>query len=276
MNPVNIFEKYRSQVFGVCERGVLRASGFAVDKRTVVSVSHPLEFPDHITVCDAEGTIMKAQVVGWDNRYDLVVLDVPDVADFIPAEVIENIHPGLISYSMGFDAHGPRIHQGLIAQMLSKKTLPMGGILQPSIEVDGTINASMSGGFLIDAEGKILGMNSSMPRGSGMTIEIHQLLSLVGEIRKNGTAKPAYVGITTAPDLEGRRGLVITEVEDDSPGATAGLETGDILISFDGKEVSEPKDLFFILRSLAAGQRSAAVIQRRQEKRTIEVILGER
>jgi serine protease Do len=278
MSPVDIFQKYKRQIYGVSERGILRSSGFAVAEGIIVSVSNPLQYPDHITVDNVDGAVMQAQVLGWDNRYDLVVLSVPEVRDFIPAEKLKNIHPGLVTFSMGYDAHGPRIHQGIIAQMLGRKVLPMGGVLSPSIEIDGNLNASMSGGFLIDAEGKIIGMNSTMPRGQGMTIEIDQLLTLVAEIRENGTAKPAYIGITTAPakDSQGHKGLVITEVEEDSPGQDAGFRTGDLLLSLDGQEVDQPKELFFILRSLAAGQVTEARIQRNGKTDTLSITLGER
>lgn len=278
MNTIDIFDQYKLQIFGISERGVLRGSGFAVAEGIVVTVSHPLQYPDHITADNVDGAVMQAQVLGWDNRYDLVVLSVPEVKQFIPAEESAKMHPGLITYAMGFDAHGPRIHQGMIAQRLSRKILPMGGVLEPSLEIDGNINSSMSGGFLLDGDGKILGMNSTMPRGSGMTIEIRQLNELVRQIRENGTAKPAYIGITTAParDSDGHEGLVITEVEEDSPARLADLKTGDLLLSLNGEMLNQPKDLFFVLRTLAAGQVTEAVVHRGGNNEVLSITLGER
>lgn len=275
MNPVDIFKKYQDQILAVREAGQLRSSGFAVEPGIVVTVSHPLQYPDQITVENSRGEKYSAQVIGWDNRYDLAVLSAEDIKEAIPAETIENIQPGLQTYSMGFDSHGPRIHEGMVAQMLESKNISLGGTLTPSIEVNGNLNAAMSGGFLINSEGKILGMNSNMPRGSGMTVEIHQLKALSDEIRRNGTAKPAYIGVSAEPS-DDSDGLLITDVEADAPADIAGIENGDLLTAFNGEKLVHPRELFLILRGLVAGQTVVAEVMRGSKRLEVKITLGER
>jgi S1-C subfamily serine protease len=106
--------------------------------------------------------------------------------------------------------------------------LPMGGEIAPSLEVDGSLSYTMSGGPLFSEAGQLLGMNSLMPRGKGMTLPIQQLQSLAQSIKIRGNPKMGYLGIATTPAQGGggQRTLVITEIEKGSPASEAGLLVG--------------------------------------------------
>lgn len=274
MDAVDIFQRYKKCVFGIREHGILRSTGFALFPNTVVSVSHPIEFPDQISIENEEGSVIPARVIGWDNRYDLVVFHAEGINEVVEAESTDHIVPGLDAYSMGYDEHGPRIHRGIIAQIHKKKALSMGGILQPSLEIDGVLPTTMSGGFVLDNDGKVVGMNSHMPRGVGMTLEINQLVELCQEIQKNGTAKPAYLGIISHPDSE-YGGLRIEQVDAGSPAAQAGILPEDVVTHMADTRVDHPRELFFILKSLVAGQRVTLKLYRNQAPVTLDVVLGE-
>jgi serine protease Do len=228
MTGKDIYQKHASDVYGVLEEGRLRASAISLGQGLFATVSHPLEDPESIALVDQAGQKLTAKVLGWDNRYDLAVLEAQTDKPALSSGSKAKVLPGARVWSLGYDRQGPRIHGGIVAQVRATRTLPMGGEISPAWEVDGSLSPSMSGGPLFGEEGEFLGMNSLMPRGTGMTLPGDHLLILAKTIQDKGNPKLGYLGITTtgARTKDGGHCLLITAIEEGSPAAVAGLMVG--------------------------------------------------
>ncbi len=278
MEGQSVFKSAAPWVYGVLENNHPRVSALHIEKGLLATVSHPLEDPKAISIVTGDGKTVSAEVLGWDNRYDVAFLqaEIPDV----PGDIgnITELEPGQSIYSLGMDARGLRIHQGLVAQVSPRRDLPMGGILEPAVEVDGSLSHSMSGGGLFGSDAKPYGMNSLLPRDRGMTLDMPLLQRLAAEIRQRGSAKPGFLGVVSveARTGDGRKGLIITEVRRDSPAHKGGLKTGDIILTIAGESTESSADLFRILRRMSQGEEAKILILRGESEQTITIALGSR
>ncbi|MCZ7576649.1 MAG: S1C family serine protease [Dehalococcoidia bacterium] len=144
-----------------------------------------------------------------------------------------------------------------------------------------------SGGPLADADGRVVGLNSSrLGRGAGLTVPAVALTRIVGDLLATGKVRRAYLGIssqgarlpaTLAAALDGQEsGLLIVSVEPGSPADQAGLLIGDILVAFAGKPVTDTDDLQASLGAGRIGQPTPARVLRGGEVRDLSITLGER
>lgn len=278
MNGTQVFSLVSPFLYGVRENGHLRSSAFPLGGGLLATVSHPLEDPDKITLVSSLGKEFPAKVLGWDNRYDFALLSAVGLDETPSWGELGELKPGAPVFSLGFDKHGPRIHGGLVAQIRDRQELPMGGVLTPWVEVDGVLSSTMSGGPLSDLAGKILGMNSLVPHGKGMTLPVALLRSLAQQIQTQGTAKPAFLGVVT---VEGKTGagepaLVVTEVKENTPAFLGGLLSGDLLVSLGARRLDHPAKLYQVLRSLIAGETVEALLHRGGREMRLSLVLGER
>lgn len=239
----------------------------------VLTVSHPFADPGQIEVVHGDDPPARAVVKGWDNRYDLAVLEVPGLSSWTAWSDLEKLNPGEIVFSLGY----MEIRMALVARMEESRNNKWGGELKPWVEADGTLSPKQSGGPLVSTEGNFVGVNSLHPGPMGQTLGYGQLQNLVQSILTRGTAKPGFLGVRTSPakTAEGE-GLVITQVDDAGPASNAGLLTGDVILEIGGRRVNSPRQLFMTLRTLNAGDKAEIRIVRSGKVDSVSVELGSR
>ncbi len=241
----------------------------------VLTVSHPFDDLDRISVIHGNDHSVPARVRGWDNRYDLAVLEVESTA--ISAwkqwSELEELNPGVLVLALGY----AEIRPGMVSRIAEEWTNRWGGILKPRVEVDGTLTATQAGGPLVDVTGRFLGINSTVPGPTGQTVGYGQLQNLVNDILRRGNPRAAYFGVRTAPaeTRTGRTGVVITHVDKNSPADVAGLRTGDVLTDLAGTALTHPHRLFMTLRTMSPGDTVSLTIERGDEVVTRSVTLSE-
>lgn len=240
----------------------------------ILTLSHPLEDPDKIFVRGAGMESTPAVVRGWDNRYNLAVLQVEGAPAWKDWAGLESLSPGELVLSRGYN----QIRMGMIARTEGSRQTFLGGELKPWVEVDGTLAPGQEGSALLSSAGNILAINSSHPHPLGQSLGYSQLQVLVKNILENGTTGRSYLGITTSEgtSADGRTGLVITSVAHESPAHTAGLVTGDFLIRLADAELAKPGDLFTALQTHDAGSSVKLSLIRSGVEKSIEVTLGRR
>ena len=152
---------------------------------------------------------------------------------------------------------------------------------------DTTFYPGFSGGPLIDASGRVVGMNSSrLGRGAGLTIPVSAIERIAADLLKGGKVRRAYLGISSqvaklpaalAGIAGGREaGLLIVSVEGGSPADSAGMLIGDILIEFGGASISDTDSLQAQLGPDRIGQATPASVLRGGELKQLSVSVGER
>ncbi len=240
----------------------------------IVTVSHPFDDPERIVVIHGDDAPVTATARGWDNRYDLAVLEVEgtSLSAWTDWTELETVNPGELVFSLGYG----EIRPGMVSRMVPEAVNRWGGVLKPRVEVDGTLGPTQAGGPLVNSAGRFVGVNSPAPDCGGQTVSYGQLQNLVQELLLRGNPQPAYLGVRTAPaqTADGRRGVVVTQVDAGSPAEAAGICTGDVLLTAAGRQLVHPHRLFLLLRTMKAGDALELRVRRTGAEQTLSATLA--
>jgi S1-C subfamily serine protease len=151
------------------------------------------------------------------------------------------------------------------------------GQLGDVIQTDAAINPGNSGGPLVDARGRVIGINTaiadpSISQNVGFAIPISQVKSLIGELKEG--RRPAFLGVGTDPQSN-QDGALVTSVASGGPADEAGMKTGDVVVQVGGNEVHSTAALRPAIRRYKAGQDVDVVVVRDGKRVALHVTLGE-
>src|SRR6267378_1554765 len=203
-------------------------SGFIVDTAgIVVTNNHVIADADEINVIMNDGTKIKAELVGVDKKTDLAVLKFKPVKPLVAVKFGDSdklrLGEWVIAIGNPFSLGGT-----VTAGIVSARNRDINsGPYDSYIQTDAAINRGNSGGPLFNLDGEVIGVNTLIisPSGGWLGVRIQQVTD---EIAESLNIKPA-------------RGALIAGVEDKGPAKPAGIEPGDVVVKFDGKDVKEPK-----------------------------------
>ncbi len=279
-------------------------SGFIISSDGfILTNSHVIEDAIEVVVTLSDGTDHNAEIVGVDRISDIALLklegkDFPflrfgDSDNIIIAEwVIALGNPfGLFDISKK-----PTATVGVISGMdLDFGQQESGRVYQDMIQTDASINSGNSGGPLLNAIGEVIGINTFIFTGSrfsegsigiGFAIPINRAISVYKELKKYGKVDRSFwTGMDVRDlnrlvakhlDLKTEKGVLITNVDKNSPADKAGLMIGDIILKVNGDEVINDDDIFKIIEEnfLRAGDILNMIIRRGNSERTIRMVLG--
>jgi serine protease DegQ len=261
---------------------------------TVVTNFHVVQGQEEAVVVLASGEQLRADVVATDDRTDLAVLRVD--RDGLPAAQFAQRLPDVgelaiaIGNPAGFES---TVTAGIISGL--HRAIPSQGqtpALVDLIQTDAAISPGNSGGALVDRNGEVIGINVAYippQQGSvslGFAIPSPTAVDVVRELIENGEVRHAFLGVTPAVvtpdtaelfDLPVDQGLAVQSLEPGGPAARAGVRSGDVIVSFEGRPLTAVEDLFGALRQRDPGERVEVVVVRGEgERETLQVTLGER
>jgi len=261
----------------------------------IVSTNHTIRRDDDITVALEGGRTAKASLVGRGAGTDLAVLKIDDeeiAKSLMPAETIETAEAkvGNIVLAVGRTSveGGSTASFGIINRIGGAWRTWHGDEIERFISLDLAIRLGFSGGALINADGKVLGVNTSAyRRGLALTIPSETVNRVVDLLLTKGKISRPYLGIGTQivplPEslreklsLQQSSGLMMLTVEADGAAEKAGVLIGDVLLSLDDKPTLEPMDVQAALWGKEAGNIVKAKLLRGGELVEIEITLGER
>jgi S1-C subfamily serine protease len=255
----------------------------------IVTADHVVERDEDITVGLADGRELAATLVGRDRATDLALLKV-DATDLTPAKfTTDAARIGQLVLAIG-NPHGDQAMASLGVVSAVGNTLRSwrGGAVEGVIRSDVTLYPGFSGGPLLGADGQVVGLNTSnLARGLAVAIP-HAVLSRVVEALSSGRGtKRGYLGVATQPvrlpdglrsalGLQQETGLLIVNVEGESPAEQAGLLLGDTLIAAGERETADINGLQDALGPGSAGSQLAIKVVRAGQLTDVTVTIGER
>jgi S1-C subfamily serine protease len=283
----NSVESAASSVVRVEARRRLPASGIIWDREgIIVTANHVVRTADP-KVGLPDGARVPAELIGRDSATDLAVLRI-DPSGAVPLDRIngEDIRPGHLVMAIGRPRKNVMATHGIISAVGDEWRTPAGGLLDQFIQTDVVMYPGFSGGPLISAEGKVIGMNTSgLLRGISVALPVPSLAARVQALLEHGHIRQGFLGVSLQPvrlpsnlqeKFDRETALLITEVESDSPAESGGLLQGDVLLTMDEVALRTIDDLLIQLGHDRIGKSADIEISRGGQLMAIKVVIGER
>jgi serine protease Do len=265
-------------------------SGFIVDTSgIVVTNNHVIADADEINVIMNDGTKIKAELVGVDKKTDLAVLKFKPVKPLVAVKFGDSdklrLGEWVIAIGNPFSLGG-----SVTAGIVSARNRDISqGPYDNYIQTDAAINRGNSGGPLFNLDGEVVGVNTLIisPTGGsiglGFAVPSKTVAGVVDQLRQFGELRRGWLGvriqqvtdeIAESLNIKPARGALVAGVDDKGPAKPAGIEPGDVVVKFDGKDVKDPKDLSRVVADTAVGKEVDVVIIRKGAEETRKVTLG--
>ena len=264
-------------------------SGFIIDRKGhIVTNNHVIDGADQITVKLSNNKEYDAKLVGRDPKTDLALIKIKKSSDFRPLPLGNSDKLKVGSWVVAIGSPFG-LEQTVTAGIVSAKGRIIGsGPFDDFIQTDASINPGNSGGPLINMNGEVVGINTAIVasgQGIGFAIPMNMAKGIINQLKSNGKVERGWlgVGIQDLTDelaeyygLEGKKGVLVTQVYPGDPADKAGIRTKDIITSVDGKPVDSAKDLLRIIANAKAGRKTAITLLRDGESNTVSVTLSKR
>jgi serine protease Do len=265
-------------------------SGFIIDAAgVVVTNNHVIADADEINVIMNDGTKIKAELVGVDKKTDIAVLK------FKPVKPVNAVKFGdsdklrlgewVIAIGNPFSLGG-----SVTAGIVSAKNRDISqGPYDSYIQTDASINRGNSGGPLFNLEGEVVGVNTLIisPTGGsiglGFAVPSKTVVGVVDQLRQFGELRRGWLGvriqqvteeIAESLNIKPARGALVAGIDDKGPAKPAGIEPGDVVVKFDGRDIKDPKDLSRVVADTTVGKDVDVVVIRKGNEETKKVKLG--
>jgi len=265
------FEDQRPQA----QRQKSLGSGFIIsDDGYILTNNHVIDGADEIRVKLNDGRELKAELKGSDFKLDLALLKVSST-EKLPVAALGNsdeIEVGEWVMAIG-NPFG--LAETVTAGIVSAKGRVIGsGPYDDFIQTDASINPGNSGGPLFNARGEVIGINTAIVAGGqgiGFAIPVNMAKSIIPQLRDKGKVTRGWIGVSIQAvtkeladsfGLSAEKGALVSEVMPESPAEKGGLKSGDIILSFDGREIKEMSDLPRLVAATPTGRAVEVKIMR--------------
>ncbi len=238
----------------------------------IITNNHVIESMDAVSVRLKDGRVFKAEIVGADSKTDVAVLKVEgEDLPTLPLADSEQARVGDIVFAVGNPLRvGQTVTQGIIsATNRNSLSLIDGDGYEDFLQTDASINPGNSGGALVDAQGRILGINTAILSQSGGSIGIgfaipsNMAKNVMISLIQTGEVRRGYLGVSIGdldPELaeqfgtENTNGAVVTQVYTDTPAEEAGLKVYDVITAINGRLVMSQPDLRLKISQITPGE----------------------
>lgn len=249
-------------------------SGIAWDEHTVVTAYHVVRGSDEVSVGTEDGRKLTAKVTGRFRRSDIAVLTVDGALKPIEKGDPESLKAGQFVLALANPFAGrTSVTSGIVTSANRSVGGWWGMTIEDAIITDARVNPGYSGGPLVDAAGRLIGMNVAYVSKRGIAVPVSTISNVVQRLAKGQPFKRAYLGIVSNPvalpeevssdsSVGQDSGVMVYSVEDGTPAKQAGLSFGDVILRFGGKSVSSSEDLIALLGEEAIGKQTKLSVLR--------------
>lgn len=288
--PQDPFDQFFEKFFeGMPREQTQRAlgSGFIINKEgDILTNYHVVAKADDIEVKLSDGRKFKAKVVGKDEKSDIALLKIAKAGDlpYVTLGDSNAIRPG--DWVMAIGNPFGLEHTVTVGVVSALGRILGGGTYAKYIQTDASINPGNSGGPLFNLKGEVVGINTMIyaaGQGIGFAIPINLAKDELPQLATKGMVTRGWLGVAIqniTPELAKsfnlteEKGALIAEVYPDSPAAKAGVQRGDVVKKFNGKDVEDPTTLSLAVGSVQPGTEADMIVVRGGKEYTIKVKLG--
>lgn len=280
-------EKVGASTVMVNARRRMPATGIAYSNELILTANHVVEREEGITVTLGDGTEIPAAVAGRDHGTDLALLRLERPLAS-PAETAEDAKVGQLVLALGRPSDaGIEASLGVVSAV-GGPVHTRHGAIDRYIRTDTTPFPGFSGGPLADADGRVVGLNTSgFGHGVAITIPADLAWQVAGQLAKHGSVRRGYLGVRSqgveisaaaqkALKREQPTGLLLVGVESESPAEAAGLIVGDIIVAIDGQPVRDHDELFARLSGEVIDKPTPVEVLRGGQPQSVSVKIGAR
>jgi putative serine protease PepD len=270
--------------FGGQQTQQAQGSGFVYDSNgRIITNQHVVEGATSISVRFWNGKTYKAELVGSDPSTDLAVIKVDAPASVLtPLTLADSnavaVGDNVVAIGSPFGLENT-VTSGIVSALHRQMTSPNNFSIDDSIQTDAAINHGNSGGPLLNAEAQVIGVNAQIESdsggndGVGFAIPSNTVKSIVSELISTGKAEHAYLGVSVETVNASVR---ITEVRTGTPAADAGLQSGDTIVSVDGKRIVSGDGLTNAISAKKPGDSVSITYSRGGQSHTVKIELASR
>ena len=235
-------------------------SGVIVDSRKgyIITNNHVVEDVDEITVRLLDKSEYEASIIGKDPKSDLAVIQIKatGLRDIVLGDSDKlRVGEWVIAVGSPFSANLSHTVTAGIVSAKGRGNIIQGDIYEDFIQTDAAINPGNSGGALLNSTGDLIGINTAIysngyfdrgNQGVGFAIPSNMVKKVMSDLINYGEVVRSYIGVQIQPvndtaakalDLKSRNGALVANVIDDGPADNAGIETGDVIVEFDGIKI---------------------------------------
>jgi len=266
-------------------------SGFIINKEGyIITNSHVVKDADSIQVKLSNETVYDAKVVGADPKTDIAVIKI-NAKEELPTAVLgdsDKLQVGQWAIAIGNPFGLDRTVTVGVVSATGRSNMGI-ETYENFIQTDASINPGNSGGPLLNVHGEVIGINTAIVaagQGIGFAIPVNMAKKIVDQLVKKGSVTRAWLGVAIQPvteeiaasfGLKKARGALVSDVMTGSPAEKAGLRQGDILVTFDGKEVKDARQLQLAVGEAAVGKQAVVEFYRdgRLQKVTVTLASGD-
>jgi S1-C subfamily serine protease len=249
-------------------------SGIVWDEHTVVTASHVVRGAEEVSIGTEDGRKITAKVTGRLRRSDIAVLTVEETLTPIKKGDSDGLKAGqfVLALANPFSSR-TSVTSGIITGANRSIGGWWGMTIENAVITDARVNPGYSGGPLVDASGRLIGMNVAYFSKRGIAVPVNTISKVVQRLAKGQPFRRAYLGIVSNPvalpeevssdqRVGQEAGVMVFSVEDGTPAKQSGLSFGDVILRFNGKTISNSEDLTSLLGEEAIGQQAKLSVLR--------------
>ena len=283
----------RKERLGVGSGVIISTDGYIVTNYHVVQGMRGREV-DEILVRLNDGTEYVATLIGSDSKTDVAILKI-DADVSLPAVTLADsdlLRVGDIVFAIGNPRDlGLTATQGIISALERNRggQILGAGSYENFIQTDAAINLGNSGGALVDAWGRLVGINTAIVSSSGgsiglgFAIPVNMVLNVASNLIKSGEVPRGMLGVipddlsremADAFGLENTRGALVNQVFEDTPASRGGIRHGDIIVKIDEREIDSAAELRLVVSQVLPGTKVAVTLLRQGKTMVMPITLG--
>jgi putative serine protease PepD len=264
-----------------------QGSGFVYDADGhIITNEHVVDGANSVSVRFWNGKTFTASVVGTDASTDLAVLKVDaPVSQLFPLSLGDSsklvVGDQVVAIGSPFGLEGT-VTSGIVSALHREMTSPNHFAIDNSIQTDAAINHGNSGGPLLNAQGKVVGVNSQIEsnsggnEGVGFAIPSNTVKSIASQLISNGKAEHAFLGVVLSDSSSQTGGAAIGQVRARTPAAKASLRAGDVVTSAGGTKINSASELRAVINAHRPGDTISVTYTRGGQSHTVKVKLAAR